>query len=379
MSGAGFPARVFARFDTLADLCGPRFLVGLSGGSDSTALMALALLWSQQTGGAVSACVVDHGLRPGSAAEAGAVAAQWLRAGAVVTVRRWEHAASTTDGLTDLPRRASQAQARAARHQLLAAAARAQGAGVILLGHTADDQAETVALRLVRGTGPDGLAGMAQLAPSPADGLQGAPVLARPLLDLSRQQLRAWLMTQELAWLEDPSNLQRRFARVAMRQRLAQLAQAGAAPQRLVTLAGQARLLRRTIDAEALGLARLARVEDERITVPLPGQAPAGPVAQRVAGWALVVAGRGARGPIDPMKLTNLLARVSTGRAGNLAGALVRPVAGGIHVGPEPHRRGRRLERPAPAPGLAGRWAQLLQTVQLALDMDQAHPPGGCA
>ncbi len=382
MSGGGLPERVFARLDTLAALCGPAFLIGLSGGSDSTALMALARLWALRSGGRVSACVVDHGLRPGSAAEAEAVAARWRPTGVPVTIQRWEHPAAATDRLSQPPRQASQALARAARHRLLAATARSQAAGVILLGHTADDQAETVALRLVRGTGPDGLAGMSQLAPSPADGWEGAPVLARPLLELSRAVLRDWLMSRGMDWLEDPSNHQRRFARVAVRERLARLAQAKAAPERLVTVASQALRLRRALDTDALALARRATVEGPQITVPLPATAPAGPVAQRVTAWALAVAGQSAAGsslpgPIDPMQITRLLIRVSQGRPANLAGALVRPVAGGICVGPEPPRRGRRLE-PVP-PALAGRWAHLLHSTQLALDMDQAHPPGGCA
>lgn len=157
---------------------------GVSGGADSTALAVLAVAW-----GCVVECVhVDHGLRPGSAVEAEVVAETASAIGATFRSERVE----VVDG-PDL-----ESRARAARHAVL-------GPGA-LLGHTADDQAETVLLALLRGSGPTGLAGI--------------PPERRPLLDLRRSETEAVCRAVGLRWVEDGSNRDPRFRRNRVRHEL---------------------------------------------------------------------------------------------------------------------------------------------------------------
>ena len=125
--------------------------VAVSGGSDSTALLALVRAWAEAEGRSVLAVTVDHRLRPESAGEAGVVAELCARLGVGHATRVW----------ADAPGRGNlQASARAARQHLIGAWAREAGLAAVALGHTLDDQAETVLLRLARGSGVDGLAAM---------------------------------------------------------------------------------------------------------------------------------------------------------------------------------------------------------------------------
>jgi len=190
-----------AALDALAP--GPALGVAVSGGGDSVALMRLAALWGARRGALVAVATVDHGLRAASAAEAASVVAQAASLGLEATALRWE----------GWDRRGNlQAQARAARYRLLADWARARGLGAVALGHTLDDQAETVLLRLMRGSGVDGLAAMAPAATR--DGVRWL----RPLLGLRRADLRGWLAAQGAGWIEDPSNDDARFQRVRARR-----------------------------------------------------------------------------------------------------------------------------------------------------------------
>lgn len=153
----------------------------VSGGADSLALLALAVA----AGCRVTAVHVDHGLRPGSADEADVVAAAAARMGAGFRAERVEVG----------PGPNLEARARAARYGALPPGA--------LTGHTADDQAETVVLNLVRGAGLDGLAGM-----SPT---------RRPILGLRRWETRALCRHQGLAVVDDPSNHDPAFRRNRIR------------------------------------------------------------------------------------------------------------------------------------------------------------------
>lgn len=186
-------------------------VLAVSGGSDSVALLHLSALWAKRhRGPTLVVATVDHGLRPGSADEAAAVARMAAALGLSHHTLTWD---------ADKPRQGVQAQARAARYRLLGDLAGRLGPGPVAVAtaHTADDQAETVLMRLARGSGPDGLRGMAPQRP--LDGLSGV-MLLRPLLPQSRAVLRGWLEAQAVAWIEDPSNDDDRFERVRLRQAL---------------------------------------------------------------------------------------------------------------------------------------------------------------
>ncbi len=180
----------------------PGLAVAVSGGPDSLALGLLADHWARRQGGAVVGLIVDHGLRPESAAEA-------LQTGAWLTARRipWQilswTGAKPTVGI--------QAAARTARYRLLGDWCRAAGVLHLLTAHHLDDQAETVALRQGRASGPDGLAGMAAVRE-----LAGLRLL-RPLLAVPKTALLAYLRALGQPWLEDPSNRAPGFARARLR------------------------------------------------------------------------------------------------------------------------------------------------------------------
>ncbi|HEX6493311.1 MAG TPA: tRNA lysidine(34) synthetase TilS [Candidatus Dormibacteraeota bacterium] len=201
-------------------------VVACSGGPDSTTLLdALARLAPPRRLRLV-AVHVDHGLREGSAAEAGVVEAAATRLGiafAALSVHV-EQGGSLQDA------------ARRARHAALRAAADEHGAGSIALGHTADDQAETVLMRALSGATPRALAGMA-----PRSGR-----LVRPLLRVWRCDTLAYCAALGLEPLDDPSNHDPRFLRTQVRHRLLPALEEvfPAARRRLVALAeGQRRAL----------------------------------------------------------------------------------------------------------------------------------------
>lgn len=185
-------------------------LAAVSGGSDSKGLL-LALHEAITLGGfsafSLSACTVDHGLRPESAEEARAVAAFCAEKGIPHTIRQWQG---------DKPETGIQAAARTARYGLLADAAQGMAAVCIVTAHTADDQIETIEMRQSRSE-PDapGLAGMA-----PGVLVDRRVWVWRPFLHLCRADIRAFLTVRGEGWFDDPSNSNRRFERVRVRQAL---------------------------------------------------------------------------------------------------------------------------------------------------------------
>lgn len=183
-------------------------LVAVSGGSDSTGLLvALATLRAagRYPGITLSACTIDHDLRPGSAGEAAWVGALCARHGVRHVIRRWEG---------EKPVSGLQAAARARRYSLLADVAVEMGADAVLAAHTRDDQNETVAMRAARSAEGIGLSGMAD-----AVLLHGAVWLLRPFLAIDRAAIRAFLAARGEGWREDPSNDNPRFERGRIRAR----------------------------------------------------------------------------------------------------------------------------------------------------------------
>ena len=191
----------------LASLHAPsRILVAISGGSDSTGLlMALHSALSQSTiPHSLVAATVDHALRPGSADEALAVSRLCASLGIPHLVRTWQGEKPSTG----IP-----AAAREARYGLLADAATALGADVIVTGHTADDQDETITMRARRGADDGlGLSGMAR-----AVLFDRRIWVLRPFLKVRRQAIRDMLDRRRIGWIDDPSNVDRRFERVRVR------------------------------------------------------------------------------------------------------------------------------------------------------------------
>ncbi|NEU11475.1 tRNA lysidine(34) synthetase TilS [Methylobacterium sp. BTF04] len=195
-------------------------VLAVSGGPDSTALMQAAA----RVGGSgqLHVATIDHGLRAESAAEAQSVGFLARRLGLAHHILPW------TDGK---PAHGIQAAARAARYTLLAEFARHHGARLILTGHTRDDQAETVLMRLLAGSGPAGLAGMRRER-NLGDGVH----LARPFLAIPKADLVAYCEAMGLAFVSDPSNYDARFARARLRRLMPELAGEGLSTARLCRL-----------------------------------------------------------------------------------------------------------------------------------------------
>ena len=180
----------------------PRLALAVSGGADSLCLAVLARDWSGKRHGEVRAFVVDHGLREGSAGEAGEVVKRLAALDVHGEVLTWRHDRMSS-GL--------QEAARKARYRLLRTAAAEWEALHLLVAHHADDQSETVAMRKERGSGPVGLSGMASVLEF--DDLR----ILRPLLAFPRTMLVATLCQRGIDWIDDPSNADPRFARTILR------------------------------------------------------------------------------------------------------------------------------------------------------------------
>lgn len=209
-----------------------RILLAVSGGADSMALMFLMSAWRdaiERDTPELHIVTIDHALRPEAAEEAAWVAAQARTLGLPHRTMQWSG---------EKPSSGLQEAARTARYRLLAEAARDQRCDVVVLAHTREDQAETLLMRLARGSGVDGLAAMRPVSST------GDLELARPLLDIPKDRLLATLREIGLSWREDPSNSNLRFERVRLREVLPILDRAG------VTVAAMAR------SAHRLGRAR---------------------------------------------------------------------------------------------------------------------------
>jgi len=212
---------------TLADLDpGDTVVVACSGGADSLALLAATVFEATEGSWRVIGATVDHGLQDGSAEHADRVAGQMRAMGVAESV--------TARVSVQAPGLGPEAAAREARYAVLAEIAERFSARVVLLGHTLDDQAETVLLGLTRGSGGRALSGMRR----------AFEVYRRPLLDLTRADTETACLTEGIEYWTDPHNSDQEFTRVRVRTKLLPMLEAELGPGVSATLARTADLLR---------------------------------------------------------------------------------------------------------------------------------------
>lgn len=219
--------------------------IAVSGGGDSLALMYLAANWARARKLKPPKILsVDHGLTKGSRKFAAEVRVQAKSLGLDCTVLSWNGAKPKSD---------IEAAARDARYGLMGEWCRAKKIAYLYIAHTEDDQAETFLLRLARGSGLDGLSAMRAIAPYPVPGFADLSLI-RPLLDMTRDQLRQFLTTRGLAWHEDPMNADPRFARVRLREIRPALESAGLTTARIAAGARHLARAREALERQTAGL-----------------------------------------------------------------------------------------------------------------------------
>lgn len=289
--------------------------VAVSGGGDSVALLHLTQKWAAKVGVHVHVATVDHNLRAESAAEALGVAKACAKLGLDHQTLHW----TGWNGEGNL-----QAEASAARRRLLADWARAQGLKAILLGHTTNDQAETLLMRLGRGSGVDGLSGM---RPST---LRDGIIWLRPLLGVRRDTLRDWLRSREITWIDDPSNDDLRFDRVKARRALVGLSDLGITAQGLTKTAEHMQQARGALDHAAGALAAEATrwgACGEFYLSLCPYRAAPPEIQRRLLRAALVRTAGANYGPRADaeQKLLSAILSLRLGGGRSLHGCLIRP------------------------------------------------------
>lgn len=290
-----------------------RIGIAVSGGPDSLALLLLA---HAAFPGRVEAATVDHGLRPESASEARFVAD-------VCTERGIAHAILTCA----VEAGNVQDRARSARYAALEMWAKARDLAAIATAHHADDQAETMLMRLNRGSGLSGLAGIRAATPTPG----GDTLLLRPLLSWRRTELAQVVAAAGVMPVRDPSNEDPRFDRVRMRSALKEAA--------WIDPAALARSAAHLAEAEAVLDAAVEREWAERVrhedeAIRYEPTAPA-LVQKRVAQRIVTILG----GAADLSQIAQLIGQLEAGKGGNLAGVMVRLRSGVWVFEPEPTRR----------------------------------------
>jgi tRNA(Ile)-lysidine synthase len=317
----------------------PALVLAVSGGPDSLALMWLAARWRKSTGRGpeLYAVTIDHGLRAESAREAREVKRLAESIGVPHRTLRWRG---------DKPTSGVPAAAREARYRLLAKAARAHGATHIMTAHTRDDQAETLLMRMARGSGIAGLAAMARQ--SEREGL----VLARPFLDVPKSRLEATLTRAKVSFAVDPSNSDPRFTRPRLRGLMPALAAEGFDSRNLARLAARIARANAALDLLVDGAERFLALRG-----PGPGfdpQAFAALSAEIRIRLLLRTLGRvGHEGQAELGKVEALAAALDRAFAESgrrkarfrfkqtLAGAVITLTSGRLSIEPAPPRRRR--------------------------------------
>lgn len=287
-----------------------RIGIAVSGGGDSLALLHLVWRLLAGRGTELRAVTVDHRLRREAAAEAEHVARFCASIGVRHDTLVWDHD-EIAGNLPD--------QSRRARYGLIAHWAKERGIGHVFLGHTADDQAETLLMELAREAGLDGLSGM---RPEwSADGIRWQ----RPLLPVGRAELRDYLDRQGICWIDDPSNTDESYQRVRARKALASLAPLGIGAEGLARVARNLAAAREELVVAALALAtRIARTEAGTVRIGRAGLMAAGEDARRRLVVAALRWTSGADYAPRAEALGRLMAAMAAGRSATLAGCSIR-------------------------------------------------------
>ena len=341
------PIRDQEILNSLEPLAAERKLaLAVSGGADSVALMRFAHRWQSLVGPdapRVVVLTVDHGLR----AESGFEAA-WV--GRAAKALGFEHAILAWKGAK--PASGLQTAARRARYDLLSGYAQAREIGCLVTAHHLDDQAETLLMRLGRGSGVDGLAAI------PRHGLWAGVRLFRPLLDFPKARLIASLEAAGQTWLEDPSNSSQDFERNRIRQVLDQLEGFGFARDRLALTARRMRRAQEALDSAAERFLSEAAKLDQTglVTLDLAAFRTAPEeTALRGLGRALMAVGGLPEAPrLNRLEVLFGALRSDDGRPRTLAGCRIVPGNGQIGLWREAGRGG--LPEFRLAPGGFGLW-----------------------
>lgn len=319
--------------------------VAVSGGGDSIALMHLLAGWAKRSRRtAPIVVIVDHGLMPQSAREARTVS-RWARdAGLKASVLTWSGRKPGSN---------IEAEAREARYRLMGEWLRKKKLAALYVAHNLDDQAETFLLRLIRGSGLDGLSAMRPIAPYPAAGF-GEVRLVRPLLEIERADLRSHLAEREADWLEDPMNSDDRFARVRVRKAWPVLERLGFTRSRLVDAAAHLSRAREALDAVTLAvLSRTCKPvgSDLHVDRSALAAAPKEVALRALAQMLMAVGGQTYRPRFERLdRLLDRLAEDALGGGATLHGCRITPArrdrgafgAETLMISPENARAGRR-------------------------------------
>lgn len=290
----------------------PAIGVAVSGGGDSMALMHMMAEWGR--GRRIMTATVDHGLRPESAAEARQVGRAARALGLPHATLTWQRGTETGNLM---------ANARDARLRLLAGWAQRNDLSAVGLGHTSDDQAETLMMRLARGSGIDGLASMAEWRD------RFGVRWMRPMLGVGRQALRAWLRLRDVAWIDDPSNEDDDFDRIRIRKAIAAMGLDIPALARAANHIGEAR---DALSHYAAHAAREAVARDGSLTLPRRDYLDAPPEIRR---RLIVAACRWITGGDYPPRrntVLHALNAIATGHRVTLDGALIEPAGDRIRL-----------------------------------------------
>ena len=216
--------KVFAAFDQLLPDPTKTLVVGVSGGADSMALTLLASAYAKLKGYGLQAVTIDHQLRPESTAEAQVVGQTLASVGIAHQTLIWNH-----DG--NVNRRHE--RARAARYQLLVDFCKLHHNPVLLTAHHKQDQVETILMRFLKGSGPAGFQCVQ------ASRIQDGVAIIRPLLVVKPEELRSYLKSNDISWIEDPSNNDAAYERTRVRQLLTHMSELGWGQDGMLTSAAK--------------------------------------------------------------------------------------------------------------------------------------------